>query len=147
MNPTTDALYLVHTLQAARRGQPPLAQREFHARMAGTYETELTGLLAPPAGVTIQIQVPREPKFTLGQVCITPNAAEAVTGADVLQSLARHAAGDWGALDEHDRMENERALSHRGRLFSVYEASTGQKFWVITEAGFELTTVLLPKDY
>jgi len=50
-------------------------------------------------------------------------------------------------MDEHDQRENDRALIEGGQLMSVYTASTGQKFWVITEAGFSHTTVILPEDY
>ena len=147
MNPATDVLYQAHQIQAARRGQPALSRGEFRARLPATYETDLTGLLAPPPGLTVQITVTEEPKFKLGTVCITPNAAQAVPAIEVLTALARHTVGDWGALDEHDRQENERALSLGGRLVSVYETSAGQRFWVITEAHFTQTTVLLPEDY
>ncbi len=59
----------------------------------------------------------------------------------------RHAAGDWGDVDEHDRRENEQSLDHGFRLFSVYHAADGTKFWIITEADRSATTVLLPEDY
>jgi hypothetical protein len=147
MNPATDVLYQVHQFQAERRGQPALSRGEFRARLPATYETDLTGLLAPRPGLTIRTKVMEEPKFKLGRVCITPHAAQAVPAVEVLTALARHTVGDWGALDAHDRQENERALSQGGRLVSVYETSTGQKFWVITEANFAQTTVLLPEDY
>jgi hypothetical protein len=29
----------------------------------------------------------------------------------------------------------------------VYQASNGTPFWVITDAGWETTTLLLPEDY
>ena len=61
--------------------------------------------------------------------------------------IARHAAGDWGDLDSHDRGENDRALKHGGRLFSAYTTSSGLKVWVITEADRSCTTALLPEDY
>ena len=147
MNPATDVLYQAHLLQAARRGQPALSRGEFHARLPATYETDLTGLLAPRSGLTVRSKVMDEPKFKLGNVCITPNAAQAVPAVEVLTALARHTVGDWGALDEHDRQENDRALSQGGRLVSVYETSAGRRFWVITEANFTQTTVLLPEDY
>ena len=61
--------------------------------------------------------------------------------------IARHAAGDWGDLDSHDRGENDRALEHGGRLFSAYTTGNGLKIWVITEADRNSTTALLPEDY
>ena len=147
MNPAHDVLYRVHELQAQRRNQAALAPADFLTRLPATYETDLTGLLLPPAGATVQIQVRSEPKVQLGQLCITPQAMAAVPAPEVLRAIARHAAGDWVALDEHDRQENERALRHRGRLLSAYETSNGTRFWVITDAGWSVTSLLLPEDY
>jgi hypothetical protein len=101
----------------------------------------------PRLGLTVQIKVTAEPKFKLGRVCITPHAVQTVPAVEVLTALARHTVGDWGALNEHDRQQNDRALSQGGRLVSVYETITGRKFWVITEANFTQTTVLLSEDY
>ena len=145
MKPAQDALYRVHEFQARRRGQTALPYAEFCARLPGTWETDLSGLLLPPAGVTVQIQVIPTLKFQLGEVCITANALNVVPHNEVLQAVARHAAGDWGSVDEHDRQENERALSTRGRLLSTYQASNGNPFWVITSAGWN-NTVFVPKD-
>ena len=147
MNPTRDAAYRVHQFQATRRSQAALPYEQFCARLPSAYETDFTGLLLPPAGQPVQIQVTRNPKFSLGQLCTTPHAANDVPPDEVLKAIARHVAGDWGALDEHDRQENERALGSRGRLVSVYQASNGTRFYVITDAGWETTTVLLPEDY
>jgi hypothetical protein len=147
MNPARDALYRVHQCQAARRGRPALPYEQFRARLPATYETDLSGLFLPPAGQSIRIKVTSALKLTLGRVCITPSAATAVSADEVLQAIARHATGDWGVLDNHDRQENERALSTRGRLISVYQASNGTRFWIITDAGWETTTLLLPEDY
>ena len=38
--------------------------------------------------------------------------------------IARHAAGDWGDLDSHDRDENDRALKYGGGMFSAYTISS-----------------------
>lgn len=97
--------------------------------------TNVSALSTPPA------------RFDLGRLCITVNAARALPGAEVLSAVARHAAGDWGLLDAHDRQQNERALREGGRLLSVYQTSSGQRFYVITESSRDLTTVLLPEDY
>ena len=86
-------------------------------------------------------------KFELGHLCITANAAQAVPPNEVMLAVARHAAGDWGTLDALDRQENERALGTRGRLLSVYQASNGNAFWIITDAGWATTSVILPEDY
>ena len=147
MNPAPDALYRLHQFQAARRGHLPLAYSAFQARLPATYETDLAGLLLPPVAIAAPPAVKCPSKFELGHICITANAATAVPPNEVLPAVARHAAGDWGTLDDHDRKENERALGTRGRLLSVYQASNGHPLWVITDAGWGTTTVLLPEDY
>ncbi len=78
----------------------------------------------------------------------TPGALEALrqAGEDPLCFLSRHASGDWGDLDAHDRRENERALKNGWRLLSSYPVGEG-RVWVITEADRSYTTLLLPSEY
>jgi hypothetical protein len=85
--------------------------------------------------------------FSLGKVFITANAATELIPGDVRQALWRHAQGDWGDVDKEDRISNERALVEDTRVLSAYHATTGQKFWIITEYDRSMTTVLLPQDY
>ena len=85
--------------------------------------------------------------FRLGQIVATPNALSKLSQDDVLCGIQRHQSGDWGDVDEHDREANNRALTEGTRLFSVYHAATGMKFWIITEADRSVTTVLMPEDY
>jgi hypothetical protein len=61
--------------------------------------------------------------------------------------LARHANGDWGEVDEHDRRANEHALEHGLRVLSAYTLRTGERIWIITEADRSTTTILLPAEY
>jgi hypothetical protein len=102
-------------------------------------ETPTTGAARPPT----------TPRFPVGQLVATPGAlaALAATGTAPLPYLARHAAGDWGDVDDHDRRANDRALRHGERLFSVYTLPGGGRLWIITEWDRSLTTVLLPEDY
>jgi hypothetical protein len=88
-------------------------------------------------------------KFEPGQIVATPNALEAFqrSGQSPLDLLARHLAGDWGEIHEHDRLENEFSLERGLRLLSVYTLLDGTKIWVITEADRSVTTFLLPEDY
>ena len=86
-------------------------------------------------------------KFDLGQLVATPNALANLNPEDVSAAVRRHAGGDWGELDEHDRIANEAALTAGSRLFSAYHDRAGSKFWVITESDRSVTTVLLPEDY
>lgn len=86
-------------------------------------------------------------RFPLGQTVITSNAQSQLHPEDVLPALRRHAAGDWGDVDEHDHKENELALKEGFRLLSVYHDRNDIKFWIITEADRSATTILLPEDY
>ena len=83
-------------------------------------------------------------KFRCGKIVITPNALSQLTQEEIHLGIQRHQAGDWG---NGDTEANERALIERLRLWSVYYAANGTKFWLITEADRSATTVLLPEDY
>jgi hypothetical protein len=88
-------------------------------------------------------------KFRLGQVVSTPGALAAMeqAGDHPLTFLTRHAMGDWGELDDHDRQENDLSLVHGLRLVSAYSLSDGTRIWIITEADRSVTTFLLPEEY
>ena len=86
-------------------------------------------------------------KFRLGKIVSTPNALSQLKQDDILFAIQRHQAGDWGDVGEDDRTANERALVEGTRLWSVYHAESGVKFWLTTEADRSHTTVLLPEDY
>ncbi len=87
----------------------------------------------------------------LGQIVATPGAlAAAATSPSTL--LRRHASGDWGDLDAHDRAANDAALRDGSRLLSAYTVAEGIKVWIITEAADDdghraATTLLLPAEY
>ena len=83
----------------------------------------------------------------LGRLVATPAALAALSQADIVAALRRHAVGDWGDVEPDDRAANDDALKSGDRLLSVYFSGTGTKFWVITEADRSSTTVLLPDDY
>jgi hypothetical protein len=86
-------------------------------------------------------------KFPLGGVYITPGALSALSSEKVRDALRRHANGDWGELDEHDRKANDQALQDGARLLSAYTDINGIKFWIITEWDRSATTILLPEEY
>lgn len=92
--------------------------------------------------------------FPLGQIVATPGALDMLAAHGVVPAvlLARHARGDWGAIDLEDRGLNEQALVTGARLFSVYQVAADVRVWVITEAADgngarAATTILLPGDY
>jgi hypothetical protein len=84
----------------------------------------------------------------LGRVVVTPGALKVLSeaGEDPVHYLARHASGDWGDLDEHDRRENERSQKYGWRIVSSYPVKE-KTIWVITEADRSVTTILLPEEY
>jgi hypothetical protein len=86
-------------------------------------------------------------KFRLGKIVSTSNALAHLSQDDILLGIQRHQAGDWGDVPASNHEANERALIERTRLWSVYRAANGTKFWLITEADRSATTVLLPEDY
>jgi hypothetical protein len=55
--------------------------------------------------------------------------------------------GDWGDVDEHDRMVNDMALLHGQRLLSAYTLTDGTRLWFITDHDRGITTILLPEEY
>lgn len=90
---------------------------------------------------------PNPPPLPLGQTVATPAALGVLSRTDIVTALRRHAAGDWGEVDDEDRAANDDALTTGGRLLSVYRSANGTAFWVVTEADRSVTTVLLPEDY
>jgi hypothetical protein len=73
----------------------------------------------------------------LGRVLATPGVLILLSdaGEHPFDYLARHASGDWGELDDHDRRENELSLEHGWRVVSSYPI------------GEKCITVLLPEEY
>jgi len=66
----------------------------------------------------------------------------------VINSLRRHARGDWGDMCPEDKRENDLALNQGNlRIFSAYETQGLPKFWIITEADRSATTILFPEEY
>ena len=88
-------------------------------------------------------------RFPLGQIVATPGALTALERAEHLPAefLLRHKSGDWGELDPDDLQVNEEALQHCGRIVSVYQTRLQDSLWLITDAGWEVTTLLLPEEY
>lgn len=86
-------------------------------------------------------------KFPLGRTMVTSGALAALTPDDILASIRRHCAGDWGELDPPDRAHNDMALETEGRLLSRYHSLSGVVFYIITEWDRSATTVLLVHEY
>ena len=84
-------------------------------------------------------------RFNLGYVVMTAGAA--ALEVDFIPYLARHAAGDWGELDDFDKRQNDLAVKQGLRILSAYNTYEGIRIWIITEADRSATTVLLPEEY
>ncbi|WP_367188831.1 hypothetical protein [Burkholderia sp. Ed8] len=89
------------------------------------------------------------PRFRLGRIFATPAAVDVMNAArvSIVDLLILHVRGDWGALSEFDRQQNELSTEARLRLLSSYALPNGQTVWVITEGDRSATTFLLPGDY
>ena len=64
--------------------------------------------------------------FPLGRVLATPGALDRYRLQQLAHQFARHARGDWGDLDAHDRAANKGALQIGARIFSSYRMPTAR---------------------
>jgi len=87
--------------------------------------------------------------FALGQTVMTPGVQSLVIAGQVNPAplLHRHAHGDWGDMDAHDKAMNDAAVKDGSRIMSAYELSKNATVWIITESDRSVTTLLLPSEY
>lgn len=85
--------------------------------------------------------------FPLGKIVATAHALHSLTHEEMIRALSRHQSGDWGDLDDNDKIVNTSSLTEGGRILSAYSTTDRLRFWIITEADRSLTTVLLTQDY
>ena len=90
-----------------------------------------------------------KPLFGLGQVVITPGAADFCIQRELnaAEFVTRHVTGDFGDMDPEDLEANRNAVKYGDRVFSSYTMEKGGKLWVITEWDRSATTILLPSEY
>jgi hypothetical protein len=111
---------------------------------------------APYLVIALADEPDRDPNklFELGH-CVATDGAAAL-GINLTPYLARHAAGDWGDLDNEDKRQNNRAVKQGQRILSSYNLPPQrdddghewtEKLWIITEADRSRTTLLLPDEY
>jgi len=92
-------------------------------------------------------------KFKLGKLLMTRGVNDRVAESSqfakfIIDSLRRHARGDWGDMCQEDEQENELALREGNlRIFSAYEHPNLPKIWIITESDRSATTILFPEEY
>lgn len=93
--------------------------------------------------------------FSLGQVVATPGAISSVDPRRMMESLTRHARGDWGLVCPEDAELNNQATHEGYRILSAYAIDPDKPakghgdncLWIITEADRSVTTFLLPDEY
>src|SRR5438045_1669189 len=73
-------------------------------------------------------------KLSLGEVVVTPGAAQKLPSEDIAAAVHKHAHGNWGDLDFGDSQLNDLRLLEGGTIASIYRASNCVKFYVITES-------------
>lgn len=88
-------------------------------------------------------------QFSSPQVQITSGAKAAFeeSGEPPAKYLDRHFSGDFGEVDPGDAALNQEAITNNGMVMSIYRLSTGVRFYIITDQGHEITTLLLPEEY
>ncbi len=86
--------------------------------------------------------------FRLGEVVATPAALAALdeSGQTPDFFFDRHAAGQWGLIDQDDARLNDKAVRNGNWILSVYQTLKGKTFWIITESDRSVTTLLLPEE-
>ena len=88
-------------------------------------------------------------RFRLGRCYLTRGAQFALQQAGQTPSefFRRHECCDWGEVALDDWKLNDEAITHGDRVLSAYTTRKGERLWVITEAGYQITTMLLPEEY
>ena len=87
------------------------------------------------------------PQISVGQVIITPAAAQRLSPGDVTRALRRHARGDQGDFASSSQRHRRGVALLGCRFLSAYRTADGTRFWIISEADQSQTTVLLPDDF
>lgn len=85
-------------------------------------------------------------KFSLGKVVITTGAMEVLDQGKIQDLIWKHANLDFGDTPPQDVQMNMEAIETKDRIMSSYKIGK-EKIWVITDAGHEVTTILLPEEY
>lgn len=70
-----------------------------------------------------------------------------VSSVEIRDAVLRHCRGDWGDVSPEDAAANNEALAEGGQVLGSYKSTSGVVFWVVTGAGHEVTTAMLPEEY
>lgn len=92
--------------------------------------------------------------FNLGRTVITPGALDKTTPEEQQAAITRHVTGAWAprfpgdeGLCSEDVASNLRAVAEKSMILSTHRSASGAKFYVITDPGHTVTTILLPSEY
>jgi len=83
------------------------------------------------------------PKLALGQIIAGSEVEEKLQLQDILTALSRHLVGDWGELETDSQEANQWALISDEPVLSFHRSHDGVKFYILTDAKREKTTILL----
>jgi hypothetical protein len=88
-------------------------------------------------------------KFSLGVVNVSPAALEALFRTDTSLTLLLkwHVSGDLGEMCYDDKIVNEKSIKAGGRVLSSYPLADDTVLWVITQAGWQNTIVIVREEY
>lgn len=91
-------------------------------------------------------------KFELGELCVSPGVLEQVPSTDWIAGLRRHSQADWGVCSPYDAERNAESLKSGESLFSAYQSSQGDVYWIMTKLVYEhclqqQTWIMLPSEY
>jgi hypothetical protein len=79
----------------------------------------------------------------LGRIIMSRGVKKSLSGQDLLNALLLHMRG--GSADDESPLAPDNLKGCR--TLNVYRSSTGQCFWIITEADRSVTTVLMPEEF
>ncbi len=89
-----------------------------------------------------------KPLFEGGRVLATPKAMEAIeeTELEIMDILARHLVGDWGDIDDEEKMLNDQAVEYGKRITSAYRLAPSIEVWVVTAGDRQATWLKLSEQ-
>lgn len=87
--------------------------------------------------------------FISKRLIMTPGAREAFesTGDNPERFLDRFFNEDFGEIPKEDLEINKKGARTGGMVMGIYRLSDGEEFYIITDDGHDITTILLPMEY
>lgn len=84
-----------------------------------------------------------KPLFHPGRLHVTPLALDTLraNGIPIISVVLKHLAGDWGAISDEDRQQNDLSVTAGLRLLSVYVLPDESRIVVATEWDRSSTTI------